>query len=128
MRLGDLDSAYGPNRSLFDDTRDDTKAFDSEALARLDHLIAALKSRGIYVALELQGKRRFRTGDGVTAPGMLPPGGGPAAQFDPTIGKLAIDSARALLGTCQSGNRPGASRMIRSWPGSRWRAKSRFSI
>jgi hypothetical protein len=98
VRLGDLDSAYGPNRSLFDDTRDDTKAFDSEALARLDHLIAALKSRGIYVALELQGKRRFRTGDGVTAPGMLPPGGGPAALFDPTLSKLAIDSARALLG------------------------------
>jgi hypothetical protein len=98
VRLGELDSAYGPNRSLFDDTRDDTKAFDSEALARLDHLIAALKSRGIYVAIELQSKRRFRAGDGVAVPGMLPPGGGPAALFDPTLRKLAIDSARALLG------------------------------
>ena len=30
--------------------------------------------------------------------GLLPAGGGPAAQFDPTIGKLALESARALLG------------------------------
>jgi hypothetical protein len=97
VRLGELDTALGPNRSLFDDTRDDTKAFDSEAVARLDHFIAALKSHGIYVALELQGKRRFRTGDGVTVPGLLPPGGGPAAVFDPTLRKLAIDSAKALL-------------------------------
>ncbi len=54
VRLGDLDSAYGPARSLFDDTREDTREFDPVSLARLDHLIAALKKRGIYVALELQ--------------------------------------------------------------------------
>ena len=98
VRLGDLDSAYGPGRSLYDDTRDDTKAFDPEALARLDHLIYALKVRGIYVALELASKRRFRAEDGVAVPGLLPAGGGPAAQFDPAIAKLAIESARALLG------------------------------
>ncbi len=97
VRLADLDTAYGPNRSLFDDSRDDTKAFDTEALSRLDHFIAACKARGIYVALELQGKRRFRSEDGVAVPGMLPPGGGPAAQFDPKIGGLALESARALL-------------------------------
>ena len=97
VRLADLDMAVGPNRSLFDDTRDDTKAFDPEALARLDHLIAALKARGIYVALELLSKRRFRGEDGVAAPGLLPPGGGPAAQFNATIGKLTLESARALL-------------------------------
>ena len=28
VRLGDLDTPIGPDRSLFDDTRDDTKAFD----------------------------------------------------------------------------------------------------
>ncbi len=97
VRLADLDMASGPNRSLYDDTRDDTKAFDPGALARLDHLIAALKARGIYVALELLSKRRFRSEDGVALPGMLPAGGGPAAQFDPTIGKLTLESARALL-------------------------------
>ena len=50
------------------------------------------------MAIELQSKRRFRAGDGVALPGMLPPGGGPAALFDPILNKLAIDSARALLG------------------------------
>jgi hypothetical protein len=97
VRLGDLDMPLGPNRSLFDDTRDDTKAFDAGALARLDHLVAAFKARGIYVALELLSKRRFRGGDGVAVPGLLPAGGGPAADFDSTIGKLTLASARALL-------------------------------
>ena len=97
VRLAELDMPLGPNRSLFDDTRDDTKVFDPEALARLDHLIAAFKARGIYVALELLSKRRFRPDDGVAAPGLLPAGGGPAAQFDSTIGKLTLESARAQL-------------------------------
>src|SRR5439155_22045914 len=47
VRLGDLDTALGPGRSLLDDTRDDTQAFDPEALAQLDHLVAALKARGL---------------------------------------------------------------------------------
>lgn len=97
VRLADLDTALGPDRSLYDDTRDDTKVFDTVALARLDHLIAALKARGVYVALELQSARRFRTDDGVTNPYALPPGGGPAAEFDPAIGKLTLQSAKALL-------------------------------
>ncbi len=98
VRLGDLDAAYGPDRSLFDDSRDDTKEFDPAALARLDHLIAALKKRGIYVAVDLLSKRRFRAEDGVASFGLLPSGGGPAAFFDPTIGKLTMASAKALLG------------------------------
>lgn len=98
VRLGDLDTALGPDRSLIDDARDDTRAFDSNALKRLDHLIAALKARGIYVALELQSSRIFRDEDPVKAPGLLPPGGGPAAVFDPALGKLALDTAQALLG------------------------------
>ena len=97
VRLGDLDSAYGPNRSLFDDARDDTKEFDPVALARLDHMVAALKKRGIYVAVELASRRRFRADDGVALPGLHPSGGGPAAFFDPRIGELALASARALL-------------------------------
>ena len=97
VRLGDLDVPLGPGRSLFDDSRDDTKAFDPLALAKLDHLIAALKARGIYVALEIQGARQFRAEDGVADPGRLPPGGGPAAAFDPAIVGLAKETARALL-------------------------------
>jgi hypothetical protein len=98
VRLGDLDGAYGPDRSLLDDTRDDTKEFDPGALARLDHLIAELKKRGIYVAIELQSKRRFRPEDGVAMAGSLPSGGGPAAMFDPKIGELALAAATAFLG------------------------------
>lgn len=97
VRLGDLDSALGPDRSLYDDTRDDTKEFDQIALRKLDHLIAALKKRGIYFALELQSTRRFRSGDGLKDVGRLPLGGGPAAVFDPAIKKLSLESARALL-------------------------------
>jgi hypothetical protein len=97
VRLGDLDTALGPDRSLFDDTRDDTLEIDPVALERLDHLIAALKARGIYVALELLSKRRFRVDDGVADPGLLPPGGGPAAHFDPKIVKLTYAAARDLL-------------------------------
>jgi hypothetical protein len=98
VRLGDLDYAVGPDHSLFDDSRDDTKAFDPGALKRLDHLVAALKARGIYVALELQSLRRFRDDDGVLLPGLLLPGGGPAALFDPVLRKLSLASARGLLG------------------------------
>jgi hypothetical protein len=97
VRLADLDTPLGPGMSLLDDARDDTRALDPVALARLDHLIAALKSRGIYVALELQGQRRFRSGDDVAEPRRLPPGGGPAAAFDPSLRGRAIETARLLL-------------------------------
>ena len=97
VRLGDLDTPLGPGRGLIDDSRDDTKAFEPSALAKLDHLIAALKARGIYVALELQSGRQFREKDGVADPGLLPPGGGPAAIFDPVLTKRATESAKALL-------------------------------
>ncbi len=99
VRLADLDAPLGPSRSLFDDTRDDTKGLDADALSRLDHLIAALKSRGIYVAVELQGARRFRDGDD-SIPGarMLPPGGGAAAAFDPAVREAARMAAEQLLG------------------------------
>jgi len=99
VRLSDLDTPLGPGRSLFDDARDDTKELDAESLAKLDHLIAAFKARGIYVAIELQGSRRFRDGDGDTIAGarMLPPGGGPTAAFDPAVREAARKMAEALL-------------------------------
>ena len=98
VRLAELDTPLGPARSLFDDTREDTKELDPDALARLDHLIAAFKARGIYVAIELQAARRFRDGDS-TIPGArkLPPGGGPAAAFDPNVREAARKAAEALL-------------------------------
>jgi len=98
VRLSDLDTPLGPGRSLFDDVRDDTKALDPEALAKLDHLVAALKARGIYLAIELQGARRFRDGDdSIAGARMLPPGGGPAAAFDPAVREAARVAAEQLL-------------------------------
>lgn len=98
VRLSDLEAPLGPERSLYDDTRDDTRALDPASLARLDHLVAALKARGIYVALELQAARRFRTGDDVPDPRGLPAGGGPAAAFDPKVRAATLETARLLLG------------------------------
>lgn len=98
VRFDDFDAPLGPRRSLFNDARDDTKAFDLVALARFDHLVAALKAKGIYIALELQSARRFRPGDEVAGGPELPPGGGPAAAFDPKIRELALEAAKALLG------------------------------
>ena len=97
VRFGDLDAPLGPDRSLFDDTRDDTKEFDTIALGKLDHLIAALAKRGIYHAIELQGGRRFREEDRVKSPGSLPPGGGPAVLVDPTIKGKSLAAAKAFL-------------------------------
>jgi len=97
VRISDLDAAYGPNRSLLDDTRDDTQGFDSQALARLDRLIALLKSRGMHFALELQGSRRFRVNDKVAEFGRLGPGGGPSSVVDPAIEQIVLGTAQALL-------------------------------
>ncbi len=96
VRLGDLDTPLGPGRCLFDDTRDDTQGLDPLALANLDHLLAALKKRSIAYAIEFHSVRRFREGDKLTL-GPIPPGGGPASSFDPSIRKLQIQSALALL-------------------------------
>ena len=110
MRLGDLDTPLGPERSLIDDTQDHTKSLDTAALSRLDHLIAAMKSRGISVALELQSARLFRSGDGVASPGLLPPGGGPAAKVDPTITKAGAEYVPRLARTPQPRDRDGPPR------------------
>ena len=98
VRFAALDSPLGPGRSLYDDGRDDTLALDAEAIGKFDHLVAALKARGIYVALELISSRRFREGDGIAGWVGLPPGGGPAAAFDPKVRERLLDSADLLLG------------------------------
>lgn len=97
VRIGDLDAPLGPGQSLIDDARDDTQGLDPESLSRFDHLIAALKSRGVRVALEFQSLRRFRAGDGVIDATSLPPGGGAAAAFDPTIRERAVQFMGDLL-------------------------------
>ena len=127
VRLGDLDTAYGPNRSLFDDTRDDTKEFDPVALERLDHLIAALKKRGIYVAIELPeqapvpSRRRGRASRPAPfrrrAGGHLRPHDRPARARHPRRHCSATRTRRPSW----------RSRTTRPWPGSPWPARRRCS-
>ena len=117
IRLAELDTPLGPARSLFDDSRDDTQALDLEAMARLDHLIAAASARGIYVAIELQGARRFRDGDTSVADGRkLPSGGGPAAAFDPQVRAAALAAANLLL----NHKNPETGRTLRDEPSLAW--------
>jgi hypothetical protein len=97
VRLSALDAPLGPGVSLFDDARDDTRTLDPEALGRFDGLVAALRRRGIHIALELNAQRRFRAGDGLAEPRALPPGGGPASAFDPTIRARIAEAGRLLL-------------------------------
>ena len=117
IRLAELDTPLGPARSLINDTREDTSELDPDALARLDHLIAAAVSRGIYVAIELQAGRRFRDGDTAIPSGrQLPIGGGPAAAFDPSIRAAALNTAQLLL----EHRNPETGRTLRDEPGLAW--------
>ena len=98
VRFAALDSPIGPGQSLYDDGRDDTLALDPEGLAKFDHMVATLKSRGIYIALELLSVRRFRVGDGIPGALALPSGGGAAAAFDPKVRDRVLEAAELLLG------------------------------
>jgi hypothetical protein len=95
VQLDGFDAAFGPGVSLFDDSRDDTRAFDPEAMRRFDHLTASLARRGMSYSLDLISERLFREGDGTLSG--LPAGGGPAAGFDPEVAERVIQTGRALL-------------------------------
>jgi hypothetical protein len=97
VRFDELDAAFGPNRALFDDSRDDTRVLDDEALGRFDHLVAALKKRGIYISLELQAARVFRDGDGLESPAAFPAGGGPSLAFSQRMKEAALETAKQFL-------------------------------
>ena len=127
VRLAELDTPLGPGRSLFDDTRDDTKELDPDALARLDRLIFALKARGIYVTIELQAARRFRDGD-TSIPGArsFQPGADPPPPSIPTSGRPLGKPPR----TCSRTSTPRPAWLFeknRRSPGSPWPANSRCS-
>ena len=117
IRLAELDTPLGPARSLFDDTREDTAALDPDSLARLDHLIAAAAARGIYVAIEFQGARRYRDGDTTIPDGRkLPPGAGPVAAFDPKVRAATLTAIDQFLNhkSAETG------RLIRDEPSLAW--------
>lgn len=116
VRFDDLDAPLGVARSLLDDTADDTITLDPDALARFDHLVAALTQRGIFISICLNGARRVRDGDGVAGAAMLPAGGGPAVAFDPKFAHVIAQFADALLGHVN----PETGRALRDDPALAW--------
>lgn len=76
--------------------RETTRRLDPEILDRLDYFIARLKSKGIYIFLDLLVHRDFKQLDGIE---YRPPelGGKQVAYFDDEIIELQKDYARQLL-------------------------------
>jgi hypothetical protein len=76
--------------------RDDTRALDPDALARLDRFIFELKQRGIYSDLNLNVYRTYKPGDGVRDAQLLGIGKG-ATYFDERLIELQREYAKQLL-------------------------------
>ena len=88
----DLDSPRG----IIASGGTDSRSFDPEQLDRLDFLVAELKKRGIYVDLNLNVGRSYKSGDGVQdfdkirwAKGMT--------LYDPRLIELQKEYARQIL-------------------------------
>lgn len=88
----DLDAPRG----LIDRTRSDSREFDPQQLDRLDFLIAELKARGIYVNLNLNVGRSYKTGDGVRDFDKIRWAKG-LTLFDPRLIELQKEYAEKLL-------------------------------
>ena len=71
--------------------------FDPDALAAIDHWIAACGRRGIYVYLDLLDFRTFHESEGVPAGEQLDRGAKPYALFNERLIELQMQYAKALL-------------------------------
>jgi hypothetical protein len=76
--------------------RNDTRALDPDAFARLDRFVFELKKRGIYSDLNLNVYRTYKAGDGVRDHEQLGIGKG-ATYFDERLIELQREYARQLL-------------------------------
>ncbi len=74
VRLHHMDAPWHA-RPIIDYSRSDSQHLNTENLDRLDHLVAELKARGIYIHLDLLVHRLFKNGDDVTDADLL--GNGP---------------------------------------------------
>lgn len=70
---------------------------DPERLAEVDHWVAALKARGIYIYLDLLDFRTFREAEGIPRGEELGRGAKPYALFDDRIIRRQMEYARLLL-------------------------------
>jgi hypothetical protein len=94
VRLHFLDLAAP--RGIIDATRNDSRAFDTQQLDRLDFLIAELKKRGIYLDLNLNVGRSYKAGDGVQDFDKIQWAKG-LTLFDPRLIELQKEYAKNLL-------------------------------
>ena len=94
VRLHFLDLAAP--RGIVDASRSDSRGFDAQQLDRLDFEIAELKKRGIYVDLNLNVGRSYKSGDGVQDFDRIQWGKG-LVLFDPRLIELQKEYARQLL-------------------------------
>lgn len=81
---------------LLDHRRDDTQAFDPEALDRLDCFVAELKKLGIYSNLNLNVGRTYLKGDGVPDYDLIGPAKG-MTYIGQRLLELQRDYAKQLL-------------------------------
>lgn len=96
VRLHHLDAPWAaPN--LFDPNFNDTQHFSKESLDRLDYFIAQLKSRGIYIYLDLLVSREFKSGDKVPGYLKLSRGAKGAALYNHRLIELQKKYAHDLL-------------------------------
>jgi len=112
VRLHHMDSAYEP-RGIWDRNFKDTRHVSPEQLDRLDYLIAQLKSRGIYVDLNLHVGRPFTEGDGVVEASLIPRLSKFVTLFDRRLVELQKEYARQVL----THHNPYTGRQYRDEPG-----------
>ena len=83
-------------RGIIDSSRNDSRSFDAQQLDRLDYQIAEFKKRGIYVDLNLNVGRSYKSGDGVQDFDKIQWAKG-LTLFDPRLIELQKEYARNLL-------------------------------
>ncbi len=83
-------------RGIIDSTRNDSRSFDAQQLDRLDYEIAEFKKRGIYVDLNLNVGRSYKSADGVRDFDKIQWGKG-LTLFDPRLIALEKEYAKNLL-------------------------------
>jgi len=94
VRLHFLDK-WAPT-GIVDGSRNDTRAFDTQQLDRLDFLVSELKKNGIYMDLNLNVGRAYKEGDGVADAGRLQWAKG-LTLYDKRLIELEKEYARKLL-------------------------------
>jgi len=96
VRIHHLD-AFWANPNIFDPNYNDTQHLSREALDKLDYLVYQLKSRGIYIFMDLLVDRVFKEGDSVPDHQSVERGAKIAGFYDPRIIELQKIYANQLL-------------------------------